>query len=112
MSNKHEQTHAGEAHGSTAEYVRGLIISILLTIVPFYMVMSGAWSDVATVIVISLAATAQVLVQMIFFLHMDGSSEQGWITMSAVYAVSIIVFVIAGSLWIFEHLNHNLLMGH
>ncbi|MEP3350014.1 MAG: cytochrome o ubiquinol oxidase subunit IV [Marinomonas sp.] len=102
----------GQAHGSVKEYVVGLILSILLTVLPFYLVMSGAGSDTFTVIAIVVAAIAQVLVQMVFFLHMNGSSEQTWLTVSAVYTVFILLFVIVGSLWIFEHLNHNMLMGH
>jgi len=102
----------GQAHGSVKEYVTGLILSIVLTVIPFYLVMSGAASDTLTVVAIVVAAIAQVLVQMVFFLHMNGSSGQTWLTASAVYTVFILLFVIVGSLWIFEHLNHNMLMGH
>ena len=102
----------GQAHGSVKEYVTGLILSIVLTIIPFYLVMSGAGSDTFTVVAIVVAAIAQVLVQMVFFLHMNGSSGQTWLTISAVYALFILLFVIVGSMWIFEHLNHNMLMGH
>lgn len=107
-----ENTHGGQAHGSVKEYVIGLILSIVLTAIPFYLVMSGVASDTFTVIAIVVAAIAQVLVQMVFFLHMNGSSDQTWLTASAIYTVFILLFVIVGSLWIFEHLNHNMLMGH
>lgn len=102
----------GQAHGSVKEYVTGLILSIVLTVIPFYLVMSGTGSDTFVVIAIMIAAVAQILVQMVFFLHMNGSSGQTWLTVSAVYTVFIVLFVIVGSLWIFEHLNHNMLMGH
>lgn len=104
--------HGGEAHGSLKEYIIGLILSIVLTVVPFYMVATGAFGDTATIIAIIVTAVAQVLVQLVFFLHMNGSSSQTWLTMSGIYAVFIVAFVILGSMWIFEHLNHNLLMGH
>lgn len=107
-----ETGHGGQAHGSVKEYVTGLILSIVLTVIPFYLVMSGVASDTLTVVAIVIAAVAQVLVQMVFFLHMNGSSEQTWLTASAVYTVLIMLLVIVGSLWIFEHLNHNMLMGH
>ncbi|MBR7888190.1 cytochrome o ubiquinol oxidase subunit IV [Marinomonas sp. A79] len=102
----------GQAHGSVQEYVKGLILSIILTVIPFYLVMTGTGSDTFVVIAIVIAAIAQILVQMVFFLHMNGSSGQTWLTASAVYTVFIVLFVIVGSLWIFEHLNHNMLMGH
>lgn len=107
-----EHGHNGQAHGSMKEYVIGLILSIVLTIIPFYMVMTGSFGETITFIAITVTAIAQVLVQLIFFLHMNGSSQQTWLTMTGVYAVVIVAFVIVGSLWIFEHLNHNLLMGH
>lgn len=108
----HEHGQGGQAHGSVKEYVVGLILSIVLTVIPFYLVITGVWSDFATVLAIVVTAVAQVLVQMVFFLHMNGSSSQSWLTISAVYTVFILVCVIIGSIWIFEHLNHNLLMGH
>ncbi|MCB5162371.1 cytochrome o ubiquinol oxidase subunit IV [Marinomonas algarum] len=102
----------GQAHGSVKEYVTGLILSIVLTVIPFYLVMTGTGSDAFVVITIVVAAIAQIMVQMVFFLHMNGSSEQTWLTASAIYSVFIVLFVVVGSLWIFEHLNHNMLMGH
>ncbi|MBO1254195.1 cytochrome o ubiquinol oxidase subunit IV [Alteromonas sp. 5E99-2] len=107
-----ETGHGGQAHGSVKEYVTGLILSIVLTIIPFYLVMSGVGSDTLTVVAIVVAAVAQVLVQMVFFLHMNGSSEQTWVTTSAIYTIFIVLFILIGSMWIFEHLNHNMLMGH
>ncbi|MDP5255527.1 MULTISPECIES: cytochrome o ubiquinol oxidase subunit IV [unclassified Vibrio] len=112
MSAEKHTDHSGQAHGSVKEYVTGLILSIVLTVIPFAMVMNGQFGETTTLVVIILTAVAQVLVQMIFFLHMNGSSEQTWLTMSAVYTVFILLFVIVGTLWVFEHLNHNMLMGH
>lgn len=112
MSADSSKGHGGQAHGSVKEYVIGLILSVVLTVIPFYMVISGSWSDTATLAVIVVTAIAQILVQMVFFLHMNGSSEQSWLTLSAIYTIFIVVFIIIGSIWIFEHLNHNMLMGH
>ena len=112
MSADNSHDHSSQAHGSVKEYVIGLILSIVLTVIPFYLVISGVWSDTATMVAIIITAIAQVFVQMIFFLHMNGSSEQTWVTMSAIYTVSVVVLIIIGSIWIFEHLNHNMLMGH
>lgn len=104
--------HGGRAHGSVKEYVIGLALSIVLTIIPFYLVMTGTWNDTMVVATIVVAAIAQVLVQMVFFLHMNGSSEQSWITIAVVYTLFILVFIVIGTIWVFEHLNHNMLMGH
>lgn len=102
----------GEAHGSVKEYVTGLILSIVLTLIPFGLVAYGNMAVGAVMAVIIVCAIAQLLVQGIFFLHMNGSSSQAWNTTSAIYIISTILFFVIGSIWIFNHLNHNVLMGH
>jgi len=104
--------HGGAAHGSVREYVVGLILSIVLTVVPFAIVMTGALTGTPAVLVILVCAVAQVLVQLVFFLHMNTSSEQLWNTTSAVFVVVLVAILIVGTIWIMAHLNHNMLMGH
>lgn len=106
------KTHGGAAHGSVKEYVLGLILSIVLTGIPFAMVMIGGFDSRLTLSIILLCAIAQVFVQLIFFLHMNTSSEQSWNVVSAVFIVLIVAIVVLGSIWIMNHLNHNMLMGH
>ena len=106
------KTHGGAAHGSVKEYILGLILSIVLTAIPFAMVMIGGFDGRLTLAIILLCAIAQVFVQLIFFLHMNTSSEQSWNVVSAVFIVLIVAIVVLGSIWIMNHLNHNMLMGH
>ncbi|MGB1580647.1 MAG: cytochrome o ubiquinol oxidase subunit IV [Nevskiales bacterium] len=106
-------THAGgAAHGSVKEYVIGLILSIVLTAIPFGLVMSGVASETLSITLILLCAAGQIMVQLVFFLHMNASSEQAWNTISAMFAVILVAILIVGSIWIMQHLNHNMLMGH
>lgn len=112
MSMHNEHGAAEGPQGSIKTYVLGLILSIILTAIPFGLVMSGAASAGTTALIIVICAVAQVLVQMVFFLHLDMSSKMMWNTMSAVYTAFIVLFLIIGSIWIFEHLHHNMLMGH
>ena len=113
-TNEHSTAHGqgGQAHGSVKEYVRGLVFSIILTIVPFAMVMAGVGSTQFIIGVIMVFAVAQILVQLVFFLHMNTSSEQMWNTSPAAFVVVIVAIILIGSLWIMDHLNHNMLMGH
>lgn len=104
--------HGGAAHGSMKEYLIGLALSIILTAVPFGIVMTGAMTGTPAVVLILLCAVAQVLVQLVFFLHMNTSSEQLWNTSSAIFVVVLVAILIVGSIWIMAHLNHNMLMGH
>ena len=108
----HTETHGGAAHGSVSEYKWGLIWSFILTAIPFGMVMMGSFSPTFTMLVILFTAIAQVFVQLIFFLHMNTSSEQTWNVISGVFIVFIVLIGVRGSVWIMQHLNHNMLMGH
>lgn len=110
-SSSDSQGHGGAAHGSVKEYVIGLILSIVLTAIPFGMVMSGN-SGAITLGIILLCLVAQVFVQLVFFLHMNGSSDQFWNTTSGIFVALIILIVVLGSIWIMNHLNHNMLLGH
>ncbi len=107
-----EQGCGGAAHGSVKEYVVGFILSVVLTAIPFGLVMFDLLATGPTVAVILVCAVAQVFVQLVYFLHMNTSSEQMWNTLSAVFVVVLVVVLVIGSIWIMQHLNHNMLMGH
>jgi cytochrome o ubiquinol oxidase operon protein cyoD len=111
MAGHDNHGHGGEAHGSVKEYVIGLILSIVLTAIPFGAVMGGWFPTGVTFGIILVTAIAQVFVQLVFFLHMNGSSEQTWNTTSAVFIVLVVAIIVIGSIWIMEHLNHNMLIG-
>ncbi len=76
------------------------------------MVMAGIGSKPLIIGVIMVFAVAQIFVQLVYFLHMNTSSKQMWNTSSAVFVVAIVAIILIGSLWIVEHLNPNMLMGH
>lgn len=108
----HEHSAGGAAHGSVREYLWGLFLSVVLTAIPFAVVMTGALNETLSITLVLLCAAAQVLVQLVFFLHMNGSSEQIWNTVSGIFVVILLAILIVGSIWIMRHLNHNMLMGH
>ena len=111
MSASNQVSHE-ENHGSVKDYVIGLALSIVLTLIPFGLVMSGTLANPLTMAIIALCAIGQLLVQAIYFLHMNGSAEQVWNTVSGLFILLIILVVILGSIWIMNHLNHNMLLGH
>ncbi|MGO3243289.1 MAG: cytochrome o ubiquinol oxidase subunit IV [Halomonas sp.] len=99
------------AHGSVKSYVTGLVLSLILTIIPFAVVMSGAFSVLATVIVIAVTAVLQILVQLVMFMHMSTKADEGWNLMSFVFTLTVLVLVVGGSLWIMQHLHLNMMIG-
>ncbi|TVP48933.1 MAG: cytochrome o ubiquinol oxidase subunit IV [Halomonas sp.] len=107
----HPSSGAANAHGSVKSYVTGLVLSLILTIIPFAVVMSGALSVLTTVIVVAVTAVLQILVQLVMFMHMNTKADEGWNLMSFVFTLTILVLVVGGSLWIMQHLHLNMMIG-
>src|SRR4051812_22753457 len=95
--------------GSLGSYITGLVLALVLTAVPFWMVMSRAVSVPIVAAGIATTAIVQIMVHLVFFLHMNGSSGQRWNLVAFLFAVLVVVILVAGSLWIMNHLNHNVM---
>ncbi|WP_420101562.1 cytochrome o ubiquinol oxidase subunit IV [Bosea sp. (in: a-proteobacteria)] len=102
--------HGGAAHGSLRSYVTGFVLSVILTAIPFWLVMGDVLGNATlTAVVIMAFATVQIVVHMVYFLHMTGKSEGGWSMMALIFTVVVVVIMLAGSLWVMHHLNTNMM---
>jgi cytochrome o ubiquinol oxidase operon protein cyoD len=101
---------ARAAHSSLKGYVTGFVLSVVLTAVPFWLVMSKVFDKSSTTVVVILGfAAVQIVVHMIYFLHMNTKSEGGWTLLALIFTVMIVVIALTGSLWVMYHLNHNMM---
>ncbi|MFW1741236.1 cytochrome o ubiquinol oxidase subunit IV [Acinetobacter johnsonii] len=108
MSHDHNST--GASHGNTKQYTIGFILSVILTVIPFGMVMAGGFGRGIVMAVIAITAVAQVLVQLVYFLHMNSSSEQRWNVIAFIYTVLCIAVLLVGSVWIMNYLHYNMMI--
>lgn len=102
----------GEAagHGTLRGYLIGFVLSIILTAVPFWLVMTGALHSLpATAMAIFAFAVVQIIVHVVFFLHLDTKVEGGWTLVAFVFTVVIVGIVIGGTIWVMYHLNANMM---
>jgi len=100
-------------HATLRDYLIGFGLSVVLTAIPFWLVMSGVLpSKAATGFVIMGFAVAQIVVHMIYFLHMNAKSDDGWTMVALVFTLILVVITLAGSLWVMHHLNVNMMPGH
>ncbi|MBR0739762.1 cytochrome o ubiquinol oxidase subunit IV [Bradyrhizobium liaoningense] len=107
--------HHGDshAHGTFSTYVLGFVLSVVLTAIPFWLVMSGTLpSKQITALVIMAFAVVQIVVHMIYFLHMNTTSENGWSMMALIFTIVMVVIALSGSLWVMNHLNTNMMPMH
>lgn len=109
----HGHDHDDGPHSTFSGYMTGFVLSVVLTAIPFWLVMTGAITHrPAAVLVLGGFAVAQILVHMVCFLHMNGKIEGGWTLLSTIFTVVFVVIAIAGTLWVMFHMNANMMPAH
>lgn len=108
----HGESHHAVAelpHATMRDYVIGFVLSAILTAVPFWLVMTMPLSPGLTAAVIMGFAVVQIIVHMVFFLHMTSKAEGGWSMLSLIFTITVVFIMLAGSLWVMHHLNTNMM---
>ncbi|PZQ65328.1 MAG: cytochrome o ubiquinol oxidase subunit IV [Variovorax paradoxus] len=112
----HHDDHHGHdegPHSTFSGYMIGFVLSIVLTAIPFWLVMNNVIADrTVAVLVLGAFAVVQILVHMVFFLHMNGKVEGGWTMLSTIFTVVFVAIAIAGTLWVMFHMNTNMMPMH
>lgn len=102
-----------DLHVTMGDYVKGFILAVILTVIPFYLVMSGAIEDRATgLVVLGAFAIVQVVVHMVYFLHMNGKIQGGWTMLSTVFTAVFLAIAVAGTLWVMYQMNAHMMPTH
>jgi cytochrome o ubiquinol oxidase operon protein cyoD len=102
----------GAPHATVKGYLTGFILSLILTAIPFWIVMGNVFDKSSTTAFVILAfAAVQIVVHMIYFLHMNAKSEHGWTMLALIFTVVVVVITLSGSLWVMYHMNHNMIPG-
>jgi cytochrome o ubiquinol oxidase subunit IV len=108
-SAKHKtSTTQSSEHGTTISYVVGFILSLVFTFIPYYLVVEHVLSGAVLLATILGFAVLQMLVQIVFFLHLGREKGPRWQLIFFVSTVGIILVVVGGSLWIMTHLHYNM----
>jgi cytochrome o ubiquinol oxidase operon protein cyoD len=101
------------APGTIASYTTGFVLSILLTLVAYFLVThhitSGLQSPSPQLVLASIAGLAvlQLYVQVRYFLHLGAESGPRWKLMAFLFMLMVVVIVVFGSLWIMHNLNYH-----
>jgi len=90
-------------------YMVGLGLAILLTCVSFFIAgTSLVWAP-SIPIALFVLAVAQMGVHLVFFLHITTGEDNVNNIMALAFGILIVVLLIAGSVWIMSHLDHNMM---
>lgn len=95
-----------EALGS---YLIGLGLATLLTIVSFFIARTTMVWQPSIPVALAVLAIAQMGVHLVFFLHITTGPDNVNNVMALAFGVLIVLLILAGSLWIMAHLNHNMM---
>ena len=98
------------SHSTFKGYMTGFVLAVILTAIPFWLVMAKVFDKPNTTALVILAfAVVQIVVHMVYFLHMDAKSEGGWNMLALIFTLVLVVITLAGSLWVMYHMNTNMM---
>lgn len=107
-----EQQHSNDEsnnHGSPWSYIIGFALSLIFTIVPYYMVVMKQSVTGSTLVVIVIGiAIIQMFVQLFFFLHLGRGPKPLYNVVFSVATAVFITVIVGASLIIMDNLYHNM----
>ncbi len=87
----------------------GLGFSIVLTAAAFWAVGSHLIYGPAIPVALIVLAIAQMGVHLVFFLHVTTGPDNTNNVLALAFGVMVVFLIVAGSIWIMNHLNHNMM---
>lgn len=105
-------------HLSTQNYVKGFAFSLALTLGVYFLVHSqaGAFGSLFArhfiIFLILLMAVIQLIVQLVYFLHLSRDSSQRWNLAVFSFMLIVLFILVLGSLWIMYNLNYGHAHSH
>ena len=107
VTNKKSQTLQGKG---TLPYTIGFVLAVTLTLIAYCIVVNHWLSGAALVGSIMGLAVIQLLVQLIFFLHLGREKGSRWNVAAFFFMLLILLVIVGGSLWIMYSLSYNMQM--
>lgn len=92
------------------QYVAGFVSALVLTLFAFWLVMNRVVQGPWLVPVLVSLAVLQLTVQLVFFLHVGREERPRWNMTALIFMLIILIIIVAGSLWIMNNLNYNMMM--
>ncbi len=102
--------HDEGPHSTFEGYMTGFVLAVILTVIPFWLVMGKVFDKPSTTALVILGlAAVQIVVHMIYFLHMNTKVEGGWSMLALIFTIVVVVITLSGSIWVMYHLNTNMM---
>lgn len=88
-------------------YVVGFVLSIATTLLAYFMVVTDLFPKSAMVYAVLGIAVVQLVIQMVFFLHLGSGSR--WKAVTFYFTLLVVIIVVVGTLWIMHNLDYNMM---
>ena len=90
-------------------YLSGLALAIILTVIAFGCVTRNWLTPFDAIFVIAGAALVQVVVHVVFFLHMSRKSTPFWNATIFFFMILVVALLMTGTLFIMFTATHNMM---
>ncbi|MDN5274645.1 MAG: cytochrome o ubiquinol oxidase subunit [Candidatus Saccharibacteria bacterium] len=113
MTNQHHSTQPKTkvAHSGIWSYVIGFVLAVTLTLLAYVIVVNHLATGFTLLATLLGLAAVQLLVQLVFFLHLGRDKNSRWNVASFYFMLLVLVIFVGGSLWIMSNLNYNMMMS-
>lgn len=95
-------------HGTTQSYIIGFLLSLVFTVIPYYLVVHKTVTGSSLLATILGFAVLQMCIQIFFFLHLGRGPKPLYNVVFFVSTAGIILVVVVGSIFIMNNLYHNM----
>lgn len=107
--NKPQVSHFEPPHATVRAYVYGFLSCVALTLIAYAVAITDAVSAMTAIIIIAALALVQCVVQLVGFLHLGNEFKPRWKLGVFILMISIVLIVVAGSIWIMNNLNYRMI---
>jgi cytochrome o ubiquinol oxidase operon protein cyoD len=89
-------------------YALGLALAVALTAASFWVRGTHLVYGPSLAVALLVLAVAQMGIHLIYFLHITTDPDNTNNVLALAFGVLIVCLIVFGSLWVMEHLNHNM----
>ncbi len=109
QAKQYTSSDSGAGHGTITTYATGFVLSVIFTLLAYWAVVNKIFERRELIAVIVGLAFAQLMVQLLFFLHLGRESKPRWNLTVFFFMVMVVCIVIIGSLWIMSNLDYHMM---
>lgn len=110
-----QQENTANYHAGVVTYLSGFVLSLVLTMASFGLVWqftsdgSSSLTRGAVIGLLAALASLQLVVQIVYFLHMSTERKARWSLLSGLFATMVVLILVIGSIWVMNNLNYNMM---